>query len=108
MGAELVVAYPQSTSCNQYRANAIAPSALRRRANSGICGGFSPGRTFGPVVGTVGGTELTAEEVGSRVGVEVGVREIAGVLEVRVGAGELPPLHPATRAAISAIGISHR
>jgi hypothetical protein len=37
-------------------ANAFAPSGVCWVASSGITGGFSPGRVFGPVVGTSAGT----------------------------------------------------
>src|SRR6476646_2108813 len=37
-------------------ANAFAPSGVCCVASSGITGGFSPGRVFGPVVGTSAGT----------------------------------------------------
>jgi len=51
---ESVVAYPQSNAAIQYIANVSAPDTLFTFAPVGRVGGFSPGRTLGPVVATVG------------------------------------------------------
>ena len=51
---ESVVAYAQSTACIQYVANASDPAGwFTLRACSRV-GGFSPGRTLGPVVAIAG------------------------------------------------------
>src|SRR5438132_10299667 len=62
---ESVVAYPQSRAAIQKSANARAPPAVCVIPTAVRVGGFSAGRTFGPVVaieGDVGGGAI--EEVG--------------------------------------------
>ena len=70
-----MVAKPQSIVLMKKTANALAPALVCRVASAGITGGRSPGRVFGPVVGTSAGTRGDGDgelEIVDRTGVVVG------------------------------------
>lgn len=106
---ESVVAYAQSSAWNQYRANSSAPTGECFFAIAGILGGFSPGRTFGPVVATEGElTELCVNSGGELECTAVVVRDECVGVGVGEGAFGGSPEHAALNSAISAIGATRR
>lgn len=72
------------------------------RPAAGSTGGFSPGRTLGPVVGTVGGDDVGgAGEVDVLVGADVGV-VLGVVVGALLGLPEVVDVQPAMSVAITA------
>jgi hypothetical protein len=109
---ESVVAYPQSSEANQYRANSKAPAREWCLAKAVRTGGFSPGRTLGPVVATlgdVGGLVVGAVEIVAGGG-ELTATGALGVLLAGLGEGpsEPPLVQPTAPRQISTIGATTR
>ena len=97
-----MVAKPQSMVLMKKTAKALAPAGVCWVAASGMIGGFSPGRVFGPVVGTSAGM------LGPGAGEVAGGGVVAGAdRTLAVGAGAAPDVQAETastaRAAIPPI-----
>ena len=98
-----IVAYAQSHVSIQNVANDNAPLRVFLSDSEGYVGGFSPGRTFGPVVATVGVGVADLLEGGA--GLVTGDVELGGTVEC--GADVLPPdplVHATAPSKIRAIG----
>ncbi len=84
----------------------MAPAFDRCIASCGLIGGFSPGRTLGPVVGTVG--LVRGVDTGVTGGVLTGVVAEDPTLALGDGSGDEPLVHPASATAIRAIVATSR